>query len=569
MSEQAYDALLVEHEVAMLQERIAELELATEDAGWQRLDDSGTDLDMTPQTLRRIIRDAQTMSLANPLIDHAVSTTAHYVFGQGVSIAGQGVANDRVQAFLADRGNRRTLTSQQSLIANDRQLTYEGNVFLACFSPPGEVTRVRRIPTFQVLAGDIIRNPEDDADVWLYKRRWVRVTRDPATGARKTEERIDYYPDMYHRPDDRPDRWRDGDDEGEVHWDAPVVHIRDGGLTGAKFGVPTVFSSLAWARAVSRDLSDYATVRRALARFAWKVSTKSRAGARAVRDKLQSTVTADAPVERNPAPVTGSAFIATDGNSIEPIRTAGAAPNPEEGRRLWLMVSAGTGIPETILSGNADAGNLATAKTLDRPTELMMSARQSVWQDALADIIEYDLTRASDEGLIPTQEVDPDAPSVTDPVTGLTVAAMRDVDLTPSVEFPDILEDDVTARVGAIVSAATLGASGTTAGTMPDDLLTRLLLTALGVDDVDAIVADMFPPEAPDEPGEPEMPGMDDGMDIAPEPDLLTDVPMESTFREALDAFTTRLVAGRHGPRPHGPVRRGRTRRAQTPPPAG
>jgi hypothetical protein len=104
---------------------------------------------------------------------------------------------------------------------------------------------------------------------------------------------------------------------------------------------------------------------------------------------------------------------------------------------------------------------------------------------------------------------------------------------------------------------------------MPDDLLTRLLLTALGVDDVDAIVADMFPPEAPDEPGEPEMPGMDDGMDIAPEPDLLTDVPMESTFREALDAFTTRLVAGRHGPRPHGPVRRGRTRRAQTPPPAG
>ena len=563
-----YDALAMEHEVTMLQERIAELEFAREDVGWDRLDDTGTDLDLSREALRRIIRDAQIMTLKNPLIDHAVSVTACYVFGQGVQIAGRGVANDRVQAFLEDRGNLRVLTSQKALIGNDRQLTYEGNVFLACFGKPKEVTRVRRIPTFQVLAGDIIRNPDDDEDVWFYQRKWVRSTRDES-GRRVTEERVDYYPDLYYKPDSQPARYGEDHDEGEVHWDSPVIHVKDGGLTGARFGVPTVFSSLDWARAVSRDLSDYATVRRALARFAWRIVAKSRAGARSVQAKLQSDVTYTAPRETNPPPTTGSAFVGVEGTDIQPIRTAGAAPSPEEGRRLWLMVSAGTGIPETILSGNADAGNLATAKTLDRPTELMMKARQSVWADALADIVTYDLARGREDGLVPAQEDDTTQPAIADPVTGATLVPQRDVDLTPDVTFPDILEDDVTARVAAIVQAATLGGSGTAAGTMPDDLLTSLLLTALGVDDVDAVVEEMFPPEEQAAPEGPEAPDsslaglLDDGGSPSDDLSMLP----ESRFREALDAFADTLADGRV--RPATARRRGRRPAAPETTPAG
>lgn len=572
------DVLAMEHEVSQLQERIAELEFATEDAGWERLDESGTDLDLSKEMLRRIIRDSQIMYLKNPLIDHAVGVVSYYVFGQGVAIAGKGAANDRVQAFLSDRSNHRVLASQQALIGNDSQLTYEGNVFFALFGVGADITKVRRIPTLQMVAGDIIRNPEDDAEVWLYQRRWNRKGRD-AEGRPDVKQRTDYYPALWFDPETlpegeplkaKPKEYGDGEDRGEVHWDTPVIHIRDGGLNGAKFGVPTTYSSLDWARAVSRDLSDYATIRRALARFAWKVIAKSRATASATARKLQTSVTAESPRERNPPPTTASTAIMTEGNDLQPLRTAGAAPSPEEGRRLWLMVAAGTGIPETILSGNAEVGNLATAKTLDRPTELMMKARQSLWADMLSDIIEYDLRRAQSANAVPTTEPDPSAPvGDTDLASGIDVSpALREVDLTPTVDFPDILEDDVVARVQAVVNAATLGASGTQAGTMPEDLLTRLLLTALGVDDVDEIVDEMFPPE---QAGLPEVEPSQDPVDPAaidplgsPDAALLA-VPAESRFAQALDAFATELAAGRV---PGAPRARGRARQRRTAAPA-
>ena len=532
MEADEFDALSTEHEVAMMQERIAELEFLTEDTGWERIDGSGTDLDLTREHLRRIIRDAQTMYLANPLINHAVDVIAVYVFGQGIAISGKGLANDRVQAFLTDRGNIRTLTGFAAMLAADRALTYEGNRFYALFGPTGEVTRVRSIPTLQMVAGDVVANPDDDAEVWYYQRRWTRRAHDEQ-GKPKTEMRVDYYPDLHYSPAVKPARWGDGIDDGPVHWDSPVIHVKDGGLTGAKYGVPTIFASLNWARAVSRDLSDYATVKRALARFAWKIVSKTRAGARSARERLATTVTSEAPTETNPPPQTGSAFVAVEGNDITPLRTAGAAPNPEEGRRLGLMVAAGAGVPETILFGNADAGNLATAKTLDRPTELMMSARQGLWTDVLTDVIAYDLRRAREDDVLPEREPDPDAPPAEAPVfdtaTGTVVTdprAMREVELVPDVVFTDILEDDVTARVAAIVQAATLGGKGTRANTMPDDLLSRLLLSALGAEDIDEVLALMFPP------------GTDDGLipdaDVPPIP--------EARFAEALDAFTATLT---------------------------
>jgi hypothetical protein len=577
--------LATEHEVAALQERIAELEFATEDAGWERIDDSGTSIDPSAQHLRRVIRDAQTMYLANPLINHAVDTIAVYVFGQGVNIAGVGAANDRVQTFIADPRNAKVLFGQVALLGHDRALTYEGNRYFALFSKPGTITKVRTIPTHQMVAGDIIRNPEDDAEVWFYMRRWTRQTRD-RSGRVTPEERVDYYPSVEWARDatERPGRYGDGPDEGEVHWDSPVVHVKDGGLTGAKYGFPTIYPALAWARAVSRDLSDYATVKRALARFAWKVVTKTRGQARSVRDRLNTEVTMDNPRETNPAPATGSAFVAVEGADITPLTTRGAAPNPEEGRRLGLLVAAGVGIPETILFGNADAGNLATARTLDRPTELMMKARQSVWTDALTDIVAYDLRRAADEGTIPRQEPDPDAeapaiPGVADPA-GLTdpdpvldptagvvqdAPVMRDVELTPDVTFVDILEDDIVARVGAIVTAATLEGR-TEAGIMPHDLLVRLLLEALGVEDIDEVLDDLHAEQEADAAADavnPLMGGMpgDPTGDIAP----------PAAFAEAIDAFTATLVAGtgprRRGARATRPVRRVGTGRA-TPAPA-
>lgn len=505
-TERARDVLepepLAESMVEMLMERIAELEFAQDDAGWAKLSAESSDLDLDKDTLRRIIRDSQVMFLKNPLIDHAVSVTSYYVFGQGVEVTHDEHPED-VTAFLDDTYNRKTFSGKQARTENDRQLSYEGNVFLALFGVKGSPTQVRRVPTLQIVDGDIIRNPEDDADVWLYKR--VRSV----DGKRI----VTYHPDLnvvdgLPQTPKRPRSWTQGQDTGKVMWDAPIYHVRDGGLTGSKYGLPTTYSSLDWARAVTRDLSDYATVRRALARFAWSIIAKNRKTAVAIRDKLDTDTTSTARLDGNPPPPAGSAAVLTDGNTMAPIRTAGATSSPEEGRRLWLMVSAGTGIPETILSGNSDVGNYATAKTLDRPTELMMSSRQGIWQECYEALVMYDLKRL---GRKPKDSAE--------------------------VDFPDVLEQDVAARVASVVEAATLGGSSVS-DTMPDDLLTRMLLSALGVDDIDEVLAQMEA-EEDEEPEAPEPPALPFGQVPGQSPIPTAD---EEAFADALKAFRTTLA---------------------------
>ncbi len=504
-------------QIWLQQERIAELEFGREDAAWEALTGSTSSVELSRDALRRIIRDSQASYLKNPLIDHGCTVVATYVFGQGVKVAGSATTNDRTQAFVTDRGNRRTIFGEKARLKADTQLSYEGNVFLALFSAPKKVTQVRIIPTLQIVDGDIVTNPEDDSEPWLYKRHWSRRELDRRSGRVTSKPRVDYYPAVGYRPKSRPATIGEGQDKGKVHWDTPVLHVSDGGLNGGRFGVPTTFSSLAWAKAVVRDLEDYATVRHSLARFAWQVMAKSRNAANTAKSRLSTTITQDQPQEKNPPPVTGATWIGTEGNRLDPIRTAGAQPSPEEGRRVGLMVTAGMGIPETILFGNADVGNLATAKSLDRPTELMMAARQGVWREAYVELVAFDMSRALKDNLVAKRELDPAGDG----------RAKRATVLTPTVDFPAILERSVTERVSAIVEAATLGTGGM-AGTMPDDLLVRLLLVELGVEDIDEVIEELFPPGTEGEP--------DDR-----DPDAVPTA-TEATFADALDVFRRELV---------------------------
>jgi len=73
-----------------------------------------------------------------------------------------------------------------------------------------------------------------------------------------------------------------------------------------------------------------------------------------------------------------------------------------------------------------------------------------------------------------------------DPETGEPIDRHIDID------FPSILEHDKEAEVRAIISAATLDGKAP-AGTMDMKLISRLLLTALGQDDIDDLLDRIFP----------------------------------------------------------------------------
>jgi hypothetical protein len=504
------DARQVAYGFELLQERLAELEVSLqfEDIGWQRLGTEG-ETEFSPQFLKRIRGLSRLMFLKNPLISRAVSLQAFYVFGQGIQIAARHPdVNAVVQAFLDDRQNKAEITSQQARTMKEKTLQIEGNIFFVFFTnkTTGRV-RVRSIPTDEI--ADIVTNPDDAREPWYYKRSWTPRPLSVETGVGVGHLQTAYYPDWRYQPAQKIPTINGS----TVQWDTPVYHIKVGGLDGMRYGVPETYAAQDWARAYKAFLEDWATITRAYARFAWKLTTPG--GSRAVaaaKTRLSTTVGTGDVGERNPPPVTGSTFIAgTSGTDMTPIRTAGATTSSADGEHLKLMVAAAFGVPSTFF-GDANVGNHATAKTLDRPTELKFVDRQTLWEDVHQDILSYVIDQAAlaPRGKLtgarahePGDEDDPRVVLANDPDTG------EPMDRVVVIDFPPILEHDQASAISAIVEAATLG--GKTPSTFSAKLTTRLLLQVLGIEDIDEVLATLFP-EPPEDGADPnaEPPNEDD-----------------------------------------------------------
>jgi hypothetical protein len=521
-----------EHEwnLELLQERLAELELALLADGWMRMGQQ-FEREFSRESLGQIAYLARLMYLKNPLLRRSVDVQAFYVFGQGVTISHKDTAvNAVVQAFLDDAGNRGVLTSNQALLGQERQLQLEGNLFICFFADllTGRV-RARTMPLGEIV--EIVTDPEDAATPWFYCRQWTQQGRDLATGMATTETQRAWYPDWRYRPTAKPASI--GSDP--VRWETPVMHVRAGGLVDMQFGVPEVYPQIDWARAYKEFLEDWATLTRAYSRFAHKLTVQGGArGVAAAKSKLGTTYAGGSTLasESNPPPVVGSTFIGAEGVDLQTMRIGGANVSMEDGRRLLLMVAAAAGLPETFY-GDASVGALATAKSLDRPTELKFKARQTLWSDVLRDVLHYVISVAVRAGVLPGQVIpEPDGTP--------RVALAGEVDPAPLIEFPPLLEHDVTETVSAIISAATLDGKAS-AGTMDDETLIRLLLGALGVQDADGVLKRLEKEE-----GEGDMDGVDgmDGMDEPEEDEEGAAGQEEERTAEALMVAAVRELRG-------------------------
>ncbi len=470
----------------LLEERLAELELSLEDSSWLRLSLEG-DREFSRAGLDRIIKLSRIFALKNPLINHAIEVTSHYVFGQGVTLAYEDEQLNEVwQNWWDDAGNRIELTDHQALMDKQKELDATGNLFFTLFTniSTGRV-RVRSIAVEEIR--DIICNPDDTKEPWFYKRVWAQQTMDlrhTRTGSVRLEQKEAFYPDVRYWPKSRPTTLG----SIPVMWESPVYHVKVGGTPQMKFGVPETYAALDWARAAKEALEDYATTHRALARFAWNLTAKGRKGVSEAKTKLGTTLGKDSGsgAETNPPPNVGSVFIASEGTDMKPIQTKGMAPAPDEGRMLWLMVAAGVGIPHTILAGDADVGNLATAKTLDRPTELKMRARQMLWSSVFGNLAQYVMLQAVATASGPLRSFANVAHDIED--NSRLVVWNADVNSHLDIDWPDILERDTAAVVDAIVMAATLDGKQL-AGLFDSQTVARMLLRVLGEDDIDELLA--------------------------------------------------------------------------------
>lgn len=479
----------------LLQERLADLELALEDANWMRLMFDG-EQEFSREGLKKIVDLARVMFIKNPLIKRGVMVKALYIWAQGVTVRYKNQELNKVlQAFWDDPKNMVELTGHQAQML--KQVDYEvvSNIFFVFFTRPSDGrVRVRSLPFEEIT--DIICDPEDAKSPWFYVRKWTEKKLNPATGRINTTRRAAYYPDWNYKPKTRPARIGNV----EVMWDTPVYHVKAGGMSGWKFGVSQVYAAIDWARAYKEFLEDVASLMRAYSKFAWKRITKG--GKKAIaaeRAKMASTLASGGDsTETNPPPVTGAMAILGEGTDLQPMQVRGASISPDDGRRLLLMVAAAEGLPETYY-GDVSVGTFATAKTMDRPTELAMKEGQTTWTDILRNIIGFVTLQAMKSqspiadakiktlGQVVTTE---DNGSIEEKIVwNDPLAAYLDID------FPPILEKDVQAAVQSIVTALTLNGQQLTL--LDEQTATRLILKAIAEDDVDEIMAELFPDGEP------------------------------------------------------------------------
>lgn len=488
-----------------MEEAIAELELAIEDRGWKQLQGLPSDFQFSRGSLDNIIRMSRLYYLKNPLIKRAVDLQTYYVWGQGVTIRGESALDEVVQNFVLDQSNQSTITGHQAMMRNERTLAIDGNLFLDFFTDPatGRV-QTRTICVDEVRS--IVRNPDDFNDVWFYERRWNRNDLDPQSGVRSITPMVAYYPDWrYARRIKIEDakNFADGSAAEDMRmqtfagqriaWESPVMHIKTGSTAEMDFGVPEVYAALDWARAYREALEDYKKIVKSLSKWAWNLKTGgNRAMVDAAVTKLNTTlgsVSNGYYDETNPAPVGGSVFVSGGATDLSAIDVSNAVVDPEGFRRLMMMACSALGIPESFM-GDAAVGAAATAKTLDRPTELKYRDRQTLWRDVFADVLLIAVeaaAKAAGNDLVHSDGVHPGSDRLK-----LVGEGGEVLDGFVSIDFPSILQRDVQEQVQALVTGATL--NGQPLQLMNDGpTLTRVFATALGLDDVDDIVQLFYP----------------------------------------------------------------------------
>lgn len=469
------------HQLDLIKENNADLQLAADDVGWASLSSDLTQKLIARPILDQTTRLARIMYLLNPLIKRAVTVAELYVWGSGVSIKAED-SSPEVQGvldnFYNDPGNQCALGNTNSWAEREREQRIEGNTFFMFFvNKRNGALRVRTTNIDEIQ--DIYCNPEDKNEPWFYLRTL------PNGQDQKWYPDINYTP--YHKGE--------GPDAHPIDWNVRVLHTKTGGLPGMKFGISELYSVLNWATAYKGILENFATILKAYAKIAWKLTgQKTAKGVAGSRTKFQTSITTGDETERNPPPNVASMMIASGNVDLAAVKTAGSTTGPDEARALRSMVAAGTDTPEHFF-GDSDIGNFATSTTLDRPTELKMIARQQMWTTVIATINRVIITSSikAPQGILKRAGYELEkSPNTFDGSDSVKFIAPANKSARVTIKFPAILERNVTDRVRAVVQAATLGGSPAE-GIFPDrKLLFTMLLDALGEPNANYIAGQLY-----------------------------------------------------------------------------
>ena len=481
-------------------------ELLLQNVNWQR-EINYSWLEFTRWGIQQIILISRLYYVKNPIVRRLVDVCAQYVFARGVDVSTEDDdANDVIKSLF--QRNRKVL-GHVALTALQRAKLYDGNLFFVFFPDPATGDCDLRIIDATEIQ-DIRADPEDADVPQYYQRIWTQRAFDPASASQATKTMQAWYPAIGYDPPAKPATIG----EYPVMWDSPVYHQKFGNVGKWLFGCPLVYPMLDWAKEARRYLEACASIAQSLSQFALQFTTKGGQQAiEGIKQQMETQVGPGAPIwDTNPPAVAGASFISGPGTVMSAFKTQGAGMDPEKVRQYKLMCCAVLGLPETFL-GDVSTGNLATATSLDRPTETVFLSIQEEWVECLTVIASFALSRSLRapkgklrEALL-SRRIEPgiveirEAARVFSPdgrwrYEAAKSSAPNTIEI--QVDFPSIREGDSVAETNAIVAAMTLNNKGGQIVGIDEKEGVKLLYRSRGVEKGDEIAEQQYPSKGPD-----------------------------------------------------------------------
>lgn len=354
-----------------LEESMYSLTLAIDDIGWKPLGFDQPEQEMPLETIKKFSETARALASINPQVKRGINVRGSYIWGEGVHVG------DNTDSWY-NKSIHQTIGSPSAQMQLERTGATDGNWF---FLVDRTRRTVQRIPIWQISGW--VTDVDDGEKVMYYKRTYTRRTADLS---RVTAQAVEDQSRQVWYPSDElegvPVQQIGGD---PVEQDKVIVHTKFNSQVGWVFGIPDCLSVIFWSKAYKEYLENCATLAKAYARFAWKVTSNTKKGQQRAATRLAEAPYRD-PQTGEYRDVGGAATLGA-GQDLQALQTI----RPVDfgaGQPLASMVAAGLEITTPMLTSDPGSGNRATAETLDEPTRLLMEARQEIARDTIQRILD-------------------------------------------------------------------------------------------------------------------------------------------------------------------------------------
>lgn len=359
-----------------LKESMTEVQLAIDDIGWQPLGGQAEGIHEIPLIkMKRLSELCRALVTVNPLVKNGVGVRTSWIWGDGVKIkvTSSTLGRKRTNNTELPKSLNRVFGTTQAQMELERSLAADGQLF---FLVDRRTRNVQRLPFWQI-TGAVTQNGDSET-VLYFKRTWDDSEIDLDTGVTEGAMTERWYPSSQLEGTPSETVMQVPVDARRV-----IVHVPVNRMTGWRWGVPDVFPAIFWSKAYKEFLENCATLTKAYARFAWKVTSASGKGTGRVASQLAQAPARD-PLTGKPQQVGASAVLGAGQDMTAIQRSTGV--NFNEGRPLAAMVAASLGVPLQMLTTDPGDGSRSTAETLDEPTIMSMRGRQQLMDDAIKEI---------------------------------------------------------------------------------------------------------------------------------------------------------------------------------------